>query len=144
VSHYPAIRELVPHAGTMCLLDRIVLATDSSVQCAADSHRDPRNPLRLGDALSAVHLAEYGAQAMAVHGALQARAHEPRARARPGMLVAVRNLELAIDRIDTIEHELAIDAERLLSDASGQIYSFRAAAGALLLARGRVQVHFTS
>jgi predicted hotdog family 3-hydroxylacyl-ACP dehydratase len=142
VSRYPAIRELVPHAGTMCLLDRIVLATDSSVQCAADSHRDPRNPLRLGDALSAVHLAEYGAQAMAVHGALQARALDPSARVRAGVLVAVRNLELSVDRIDRIEHELIIDAERLLADARGQIYAFRARADGGLLAQGRVQVNF--
>jgi predicted hotdog family 3-hydroxylacyl-ACP dehydratase len=144
MTEFPAIRDLMPHTGAMCLLDRIVGNTASAVRCATHTHRSPNNPLRMGQALSAVHLAEYGAQAMAVHGALQVRAIDPSARVRSGVLVAVRNLELAVHRIDTIEQELLIEAERLVADASGQIYAFRATAAGRLLARGRVQVNFVS
>ncbi len=50
------------------------------------------NPLRLDGRLGAVHLAEFGAQAMAIHGGLKtvAAGGVP----RPALLVSVRDLEL--------------------------------------------------
>src|SRR5438132_13832829 len=67
------IRTLIPHAGLMCLLDRVLRWDDESVVCVSETHRDPANPLRRHVRLSAVHAVEYGAQAAAVHAALRAQ-----------------------------------------------------------------------
>ena len=83
-----AVAALVPHAGSMCLLDRVLEHSDTTVRCAAVTHRAASNPLRRDGRLAALHLVEYAAQAMAVHGALIADG-----RARPDMLAALRDTE---------------------------------------------------
>jgi predicted hotdog family 3-hydroxylacyl-ACP dehydratase len=135
---FPAPRELVPHAGTMCLLDRIVSATARDIVCVTSSHRSAANPLRRDGHLAALHLAEYGAQAMAVHGGLA----DPGAKERGGLLAAIRDLVLEVDRLDDIPGNLTITATRLVANADGQIYSFTANGGGRELGRGRVSVMF--
>lgn len=130
------IRKLVPHAGAMCLLERIERADEKEVVCGTFTHRAPTNPLRRNGRLAALHLAEYGAQAMAVHGGLA----NPAAAARDGMLVAIRDLTLEVARLDDIDGELLIHAVRLVANPSGQIYSFSASAAGRELGRGRVSV----
>jgi predicted hotdog family 3-hydroxylacyl-ACP dehydratase len=130
------IRKLVPHAGAMCLLERIERADEKEVVCGTFTHRAPTNPLRRNGRLAALHLAEYGAQAMAVHGGLA----NPAAAARGGMLVAIRDLTLGVARLDDIDAELIIHAVRLVANESGQIYSFSASAAGRELGRGRVSV----
>jgi predicted hotdog family 3-hydroxylacyl-ACP dehydratase len=122
----------------MCLLARIVRSDEREIVCAATSHRSPDNPLRRGGQLAALHLAEYGAQAMAVHGGLA----DPAAKDRGGMLVAIRDLALEVDRLDDIAGELTISATRLVANADGQIYSFSVSGDGRELARGRVSVMF--
>ena len=68
----PEIRTLIPHAGTMCLLDNVIDWDDESIVCVTNTHRDANNPLRRHNQLSAVHALEYGAQAAAIHGGLRA------------------------------------------------------------------------
>src|SRR6059058_4587817 len=68
------IRRLIPHAGTMCLLDSVLGWDDESIVCTTNTHRDEANPLRRDGRLSALHALEYGAQAAAIHGGLRARA----------------------------------------------------------------------
>jgi len=122
----------------MCLLSRIVRSDEREVVCAATSHRSPDNPLRRAGRLAALHLAEYGAQAMAVHGGLA----NPDAKDRGGMLVAIRDLTLEVDRLDDIAGELTISATKLVANADGQIYSFTVSGGGRELGRGRVSVMF--
>jgi predicted hotdog family 3-hydroxylacyl-ACP dehydratase len=129
---------LVPHAGDMCLLSRIVSADDRGIVCAATSHASPTNPLRRAGRLAALHLAEYGAQAMAVHGGLS----DPEAKARGGMLVAIRDLALHVERLDDVPGELTIAATKLVANADGRIYAFVASGGGRELGRGRVSVMF--
>ena len=57
------IRALIPHAGLMCLLDRVLQWDDESIVCVSQTHRDSNNPLRRDRRLSALHAVEYGAQA---------------------------------------------------------------------------------
>ena len=76
------IRRLIPHSGTMCLLDGVVRWDDDSIVCITNTHRDANNPLRRDGQLSAVHALEYGAQAAAIHGGLRARAAGTTAPAR--------------------------------------------------------------
>jgi predicted hotdog family 3-hydroxylacyl-ACP dehydratase len=132
----PDPHALVPHGGEMCLLSRIVSATDREIVCAATSHRSASNPLRRAGRLAALHLAEYGAQAMAVHGGLS----DPAAKTRGGMLVAIRDLALNVDRLDDVDGELIVSATRLVANADGQIYSFTVSGDGRELGRGRVSV----
>lgn len=132
------ILRLIPHQGGMCLLDAVTAYDDARIECRTDTHRDPANPLRQGGALAAVHLAEYGAQAMAIHGGLLGRAKgEP---VRPGLLVTLRDLRLAVARIDTIAAPLAVTSRRLLANADGLLYTFEVRADGRTLATGRVGV----
>ncbi len=132
------ISSLIPHHGAMCLLDRIVEWDERRVVLETDTHRSPSNPLRAADKLRAVHLCEYGAQAMAVHGALRAGT-----KAEPGMLVALRSVELTRDWIHDLPSSLRVEAVRLHADASSLQYSFRITHREELLAEGRAAVMLT-
>ena len=93
----------IPHAGSMCVLDRVEAWDAARIRCSATSHRDPHNPLRARGRLASVCGIEYAAQAMAVHGALlgaQQAQTEP-ARPRVGYLASVRGVDAFVDRLDT-------------------------------------------
>lgn len=130
---------MIPHAGGMCLLDAVEWWDDSAIHAVSEGHARVDNPLRGEHGLHAVHLAEYGAQAMAVHGALRARAAGSE-QARPGMLVSLRNLKLAVERVDTLEGPLDVFAECLLANEGGAQYSFRIEHRGRELASGRAAV----
>ena len=129
---------LIPHRGAMCLLDVVVAWSADAIHARAISHRDPANPLRSDGRLRAVHLCEYGAQAMAVHGGLIARSAG--SVAAPGFLVSLRGVELALARIDDLPGALDVHAEKLLGDASGWQYLFRVEHDGVEIARGRAAV----
>jgi predicted hotdog family 3-hydroxylacyl-ACP dehydratase len=132
------ILRLIPHQGGMCLLDAVRDWSDTQITCVTATHRDPANPLRHGGALAAVHLAEYGAQAMAIHGGLLGRASG--APVRPGLLVTLRDVKLAVERIDDVAADLEIRARKLLATPDGQLYAFEISAAGRLLASGRAGV----
>ena len=98
------IAALIPHAGTMCLWDALLSADAQLAHCITDSHLRPDNPLRRDGRLSAVHLIEYGAQAMAVHGGWLAQAAGTAA--QPGVLAAVRDLRLLVDTLHDLSAPL--------------------------------------
>lgn len=137
-AHRP-VALLVPHAGAMCLLERVVSCDATEIVCATRSHRSPDNPLRAHGSLAAVHVAEYGAQAMAAHGALAAGG--PAGEVRGGRLVSIRDLALHVDRLDTLDGELLVRARRLVADSHSQIYDFTAwTESGVAVATGRVAV----
>jgi len=130
------LRDLIPHSGSMCLLDRIVAHSEHDIECTTRSHTSPDHPLRRDGQLSALHLAEYAAQAMAAHGALRAGGIQR------GMLAALREIRLHIDRIDDIDADLTIHATRRLAQSTGSLYEFRVHAGDRLLCEGRIAIAF--
>ncbi len=73
--NHDAICARLPHAGRMCLLDRLEAWDGDSITCFATSHRDAHNPLRRAGRLPAVAGVEYAAQAMALHGNLLSALH---------------------------------------------------------------------
>jgi predicted hotdog family 3-hydroxylacyl-ACP dehydratase len=75
---------------------------------------------------------------MAVHGGLS----DPQAKERGGMLVAIRDLALRVDRLDDIAGEITITATKLVANADGRIYAFIASGDGRELGRGRVTVMF--
>jgi predicted hotdog family 3-hydroxylacyl-ACP dehydratase len=129
---------LIPHQGAMSLLDEVVAWDATRVHARSGSHRHPDHPLRSDGRLRAVHLCEYGAQAMAVHGGLVARAAGESA--APGFLVSLRAVELQVARIDDLPGALEVHAERLLGGDGSWQYAFRVLHGGDLLALGRAAV----
>jgi len=132
------ILALVPHQGAMCLWDAVLAWDPQSVHLRADNHREPDHPLRSGGRLHAVHLCEYGAQAMAVHGGLRARAGGGRAAA--GVLVALRGVQLHVTRIDDLAGALECRAQVLVEGEGSQQYAFEIFHAGTLLAEGRAAV----
>jgi len=131
--------DLIPHAGTMCLLDGVIAWDTDTIHAVSTTHVARDHPLRGEDGLHAVHLAEYGAQAMAVHGALLAKAQgatEP----KPGMLVSLRGVQLGVARVDTLHGRLDVYASCLIAEESGAQYSFRVEHDGVEIASGRAAV----
>ncbi|RAO74615.1 phosphotransferase [Dyella jiangningensis] len=130
---------LIPHQGAMCLLDAVLAWDDATIHAASESHAHADHPLRGEQGLHAVHLAEYGAQAMAVHGALRARGHGI-VEARPGRLVSLRDVALTVEYVDATDGRLDVHAECLYADEAGAQYAFRVEQRGRLLASGRAAV----
>jgi predicted hotdog family 3-hydroxylacyl-ACP dehydratase len=129
---------LIPHRGRMALIDSVDRYDDERIAARGDNHRALDHPLRSHGRLHAVHLCEYGAQSMAVHGALAAR--DAGGAARPGLLVALRAVELHVDRFDDLPGPLLIDAIREHADAGAWRYRFTVRHGDDLLAEGSAMV----
>ena len=132
------IRSLIPHAGTMCLLDAVAAWDEQSITCLTDTHRDPANPLRREGRLSVLHAIEYGAQAAAIHGALCARAAGRTA--SPGYLVALRDACWSVAELDGIAALLEVVARPLLGDTGSWIYAIQISATGRLLAEARITI----
>jgi len=133
--NHDAICARLPHAGSMCLLDRLESWDAESISCLASSHRAADNPLRVAGRLHAVCGVEYAAQAMALHGSLLATQDAPPAM---GYLASVRDLKLDIEELGQVTDDLRITARRLSGDASGFIYEFEIRGGERRLLAGRV------
>jgi len=134
-----AIAPLIPHAGSMCLWEALLEADDTQVRVSTASHRDPHNPLRRDGRLAALHLLEYGAQAMAVHGGWLGRRGGQGA-AQPGVLAAVRDLQLKVEWLDTLPGDLVCTAQRLVANAGGWMYGFTLQCDGREIASGRASV----
>lgn len=130
--------ELIPHRGRMALIERVMECEADAIVAESDNHRDGDHPLRSRDVLHAVHLCEYAAQAMAVHGALIAQAAG--GMAHPGLLVALREVELHVARIDDLPAPLHIHAWREFADEHAWSYRFRVCHRERELATGRAMV----
>ncbi|HVV96627.1 MAG TPA: phosphotransferase [Rhodanobacteraceae bacterium] len=131
-------RSLIPHRGSMCLIDEVIAWDIENIHARSRSHRSAENPLVSDGRLRAVHLCEYGAQAMAVHGGLVSRAAG--GIAAPGFLVALRAVELFVERFEDLPDALDVHAAKLLGDANGWQYAFRVEHAGALLAAGRAAV----
>ena len=131
----------IPHAGTMCLLDSVIDWGPEHIHCQASSHRDPANPLRSGGRLGALCGIEYAAQAMALHGGLQA-APPGKAGQRPkaGFLASVRSVTAHVARLDDRPAKLLIKARRVSGDDNLVMYEFSVRDADGLLIEGRAAV----
>lgn len=133
------IARLVPHAEAMCLLDAVTAWDDARIVCRSDSHRDRAHPLRRSGRLGAVHLLEYAAQAMAVHGALLDESSSSRR-----VVAAMRDVTLHVDALDGVDGPLEIEAVRLVRMGQDVLYAVEVRAGGACLADGRVSVIATT
>jgi predicted hotdog family 3-hydroxylacyl-ACP dehydratase len=121
----------------MCLLDAAVDWSATAIFCRASSHTDPANPLRADGRLGAATGIEYAAQAMAIHGALLARADDS---PRQGYLTSVRGVTLHVARLDDLPGEIDVQAERLSGDGNNILYQFSLSHAGRCLLEGRAAV----
>jgi predicted hotdog family 3-hydroxylacyl-ACP dehydratase len=127
----------------MRLLDHVMDWDDQHIHAIAQRHSVSDHPLRYGAHLHAVHLAEYGAQASAMHGALLASARGD-ASMRPGRLVSLRDVQLMVEHVDLAGGDLDVRAECLFADERGAQYLFNVEQRGHVLASGRVAVIYTA
>lgn len=133
-----AIEALIPHSGRMSLLDGLLSWDAERIVCVSDSHRASDHPLRTPSGLLAGAAVEIAAQAMALHGALRARAEG--GEATPGYLASARQVTLHRMRLDDLSGPLHIEAIRQAGDAQQILYAFTVRHGAEAIAEGRAAV----
>ena len=125
----------VPHAGDMALIDAVADWNDTTIHAIGERHGPDGHPLRSGTRLHALHLAEYGAQALAVHAVLLGEADD-----RAGRLVSLRDMQLSVEYVDLSQGRLDVHAERIYADSRGAQYLFKVDQQGRTLASGRVAV----
>ncbi len=133
----PAIETLLPHAGRMRLIDRVVSYDEQTIVCESDSHRAADHPLAEAGVLSILCGLEYGAQAMAIHGALLATRGAP---ARHGYLVAASEMRWSVERLDLCAAPLVIEAVCEFRSDNQVAYGFGIKAAGMELLSGRASV----
>lgn len=134
------IESLIPHAAGMCLHDEVLSWDNDAIHCRSTGHRNAEHVLRKQGKLSSVHLIEFGAQAMAIHGGLMAA--QTNDSARPGFLATVRRADLDVEWLDDIDAPLDVVANRIAGSDAGWTYDFKVTAADQPLASGRVSVMF--
>lgn len=134
------IEHHIPHRGRMCLLDEVLQWDLAEIRCRASSHRLADNPLRGRGRLGAMAGIEYAGQAMAAHGALMAGLLGTPV--RTGYLASVRNLKLAVTRLDDLAADLEVRARRIAGDADTTLYEFALACPERDLITGRAGIVF--
>lgn len=129
---------LIPHSDDMCLLDNVEFWDEDKIICHSNSHHLQKNPLRRNDSLSSVHVLEYAAQAMAVHGGLEDR--EKGKQMTEGYLAALRDVKLNLCELNLLKSELRIEANKIMSQGGNMIYSFNVSSEDINIASGRATV----
>lgn len=131
------IAKVIPHAGSMCLLDGVLECDAMRIRCVSSTHRNTDNPLRSGNELPALCGIEYAAQAMAAHGVWGGQINS---KPRAGYLASLRDVTCNSMRLDTLQDDLIIDAEKLMGDEARVIYQFTLRAGNNEIMSGRATV----
>ncbi len=134
----PRLCELIPHSGSMCLLDEVLAWDDEQIQCLSNTHHDLDNPLRNQEGLRAIALVEYGAQAMAVHGGLIASSKGEQI--NEGYLAALRDVRVKDRLVDNISAALKVEAKKIMAQQGNMIYEFSVRANDDMLVSGRATV----
>lgn len=115
------IEQHIPHQGLMCLLDRVEHWDEQEIHCIARSHAAADNPLRSGGTLGIATAIEYAAQAVAVHSALLIG---DGGKLSEGFLTSARNVRWQRARLDDIDGELTVRANRLSGNDMTVLYAF--------------------
>jgi predicted hotdog family 3-hydroxylacyl-ACP dehydratase len=129
----------IPHQGSMCLLDEILKFDQVKLSARSVSHRSAGHPLAVAGHLGIACGIEYAAQAMAVHGALQAA---DAARPAAGFLAALRQVRFFATTLDDIEGDIICEVTQLVGDLGSALYEFSLSAFGRRLLEGRATVVF--
>ena len=136
------IARIIPHSGTMVLLDEVLHWDDRCLLARTASHLRADNPLRDDQGLHIACGIEYAAQAMAVHGGLrvmQCGDGQP-GRPRGGLLASVREVRFLAQRLDQDPAVLLVEASLVSGDGQVAMYEFAVRSSARDLLTGRATV----
>jgi predicted hotdog family 3-hydroxylacyl-ACP dehydratase len=115
------IEAIIPHAGGMCLLEQVLSYSAEEIVCRTRSHLDANNPLKNDGKLSKMHLIEYGAQAVAVHGGLLEQSLEAGA-PRLGYIATVKSVEWGV--FEPLTDFLEVTATVVIANEMSKLYEF--------------------
>jgi predicted hotdog family 3-hydroxylacyl-ACP dehydratase len=130
------INSLILHSDSMALIDHVIFWNTNTLH-AESTYPDPLlHPLALEGRLSLFCLAEYGAQAMAIHGALTSGEVQ-----KEGYLVALREVvPHVVELPENSGAPLSITAEALHRDTASSSYRFTIKVGEQMLLEGQAMV----
>lgn len=109
----------MPQKGPMQLLERIVSADDTEIDCIARPHHAHDYPLRIDGILPTLALVELGAQAAAAHASLFGIGGN-----HAGLLLALHGVEVSEDAEFDTAAQFHASASRLHFDENGARYAF--------------------
>ncbi|MDZ7788086.1 MAG: 3-hydroxylacyl-ACP dehydratase [Halofilum sp. (in: g-proteobacteria)] len=132
-----AIEGLIPHAGSMCLLEHVVQWDRESIECRTRTQLETDNPLRVDGGVPIEAGIEYAAQAMAVHGGLGDTGGDG---PRRGFVAVVNRVSWNAEWLDDESGELSIHAHALQGGDDGRQYAFRIERGDRTLIEGTALV----
>ena len=115
------IEAIIPHAGDMCLLEQVISFSNEEIICRTQSHLNTDNPLKTNGKLSKMHLIEYGAQAIAVHGGLLER-DSNNDQPKLGYIATVKAVKWG--DFDPLTELLEIKANAVMRDEISKLYEF--------------------
>ena len=130
------IRRLIPHDGSMSLIERVVSFDDEAIVCESSTHLAVSNPLRSDSQLSAINAIEYGAQAMALHGAFTG------ANDTQSYLVSLRHIDLQVDYLDETDAMLTVHANLQVKDDKAALYSFQVSHSGDVIVSGKLTIAY--
>lgn len=117
----PDIEAMIPHAGGMCLLEQVISFSSEEIVCRTRSHLNADNPLKTDGKLSKMHLIEYGAQAIAVHGGLLQRDSD-NGEPQLGYIATVKAVKWS--EFEPLSEFLEIKANAVMRDEISKLYEF--------------------
>lgn len=133
--------KLIPHDGSMCLLESVDSWDESQIVCSSKSHHNPDNPLKDGNRLGCVNAIEYGAQAVAIHGRLLAEDSNPVSQS--GFLVQIKDLDFDDCDLSVLPGALTIKAQQLHCDRTSMLYRITIKHDHNQIMQGRVMIFIT-
>lgn len=137
------ICQLLPHSGTMCLIDEIVSWDKEMLLAKTMSHTEIKNPLSHESSLNSIHGVEYAAQAMALHSALMKSAEKEQTESR-GYLASVKNIKILQEYLFEKQGDdltaLLIKVFVLMAGNQGFSYQFEVLKGDKVYISGKITI----
>lgn len=118
------IEALIPHAGGMCLLEKVLAYSSDEIICQTRSHLLADNPLKKNGILSSMHLIEYGAQAIAIHGGLMQRDAIRVEPLKPKMAYIAMLKSITWGTFNPFTENLQVKAKVIVADDMAKRYTF--------------------
>lgn len=133
-----AIRQRLPHAGSMVLIDRVLKYDSTRLSALSQTHHRTHHPLAIKGQLPATAALEMAAQAAALHGSLHSLDSHP----KQGFIASVRQLHWNRSFFDPASSDIQIEVEWIASEAQGALYAFYVSTAEGLEVQGRFMIHF--
>lgn len=137
------IQQLLPHAGSMCLLQQVLDWSAESIVCRTLTHLAADNPLRGPRGLGSANAIEYASQAMALHAGLvqvELLGNVSRGSDQHGVIASVRRIRMRVAYLDSLPGDLIVKAWLVSGDNKSAQYHFEVCSEGVTQVSGRATV----